>query len=341
MTGNPQNVVYPYTADASVTLPSEISTPKGGLAPEGIRLAGTVSNNAVTLAYESAFLKLTFKNVPVFADRIFFDGNAGDVTVSGISLSERGDVVAYLPVDPLNTGFTVSLQDDNGNTILSRSTSGKTFTAGTLKKMQELTVDGIILAFTDQRTGDEAIKYLKLIKRVDDNDWGDNIWTELLSTGSGLKYYILPTSGYDWIGNYYQVRIELYKSDTSAGAQVVTPNFLLRDMNFTITAESYLTAKYRYYVYMSNSQLTYWNNSGGNDAVKFSAWNDSEQFYLNSDSLPRYAFSDGYIYYYEADASVSGRYLGYRFYHPYNDNWQSIKDSDFPQLIQDIHAANL
>ncbi|MBR6002658.1 MAG: hypothetical protein IK045_07335, partial [Bacteroidales bacterium] len=87
MTGTPQTVVFPYTADATTSIPATLTGPKACLAAEGIRMTGTISNNAVTLSYPYAFLKLSFGNVPAFASKLVFAGNVNDVTIA-LSLSE-------------------------------------------------------------------------------------------------------------------------------------------------------------------------------------------------------------------------------------------------------------
>ena len=255
MNGTPTTVVYPYTDDATVAdLPAEITSLTGALGEDGIRLSGTVSDNAVSMDYENAFLKVSFSNVPTFASKVKFEctasGYAQTVVVSGISLSTKGSVVAYIPVQSGEYSFTVSLIDNANNTMISKSTSSaKSFTAGTLKKMANTPL-GTLVMMSNTGSSYGGFSNMKVY-----NWWtgGSHNVTEPLAqitiSETAYGYYFLPAS----LGAGEEVNIKVENgSDASQNTQTVVYN--LRDFTFTIkSSNGGIATTYRYYFNNTNS----------------------------------------------------------------------------------------
>ncbi len=137
--GTPTSAVYPYTEDATCSLPTALNGLTAALG-DGIRLTGKIAEGkSITFSHANALLKVNFNYVPTKAKKISFDGNVNDVVVSGISLTSLGSVSAYIPVDTTTTSFTVSILDSSDNLIFEKkSSTGKSFTAGTLKTLKSV-----------------------------------------------------------------------------------------------------------------------------------------------------------------------------------------------------------
>lgn len=336
MNGTPAEVKYPYTADFSDTaLPTEIASLTGALGADAIRMSGTISDNAVTLSHQNALLKVTFTNVPTFANKVVFDGDVNDVTVSGISLGSRGTVVAYIPVDASTTTFTVSVQDNNSHNIATKSTtSAKSFTAGTIKNMKPVDVDGHIFVFNDNDKVDEARFFATDGSTI---DWETKSFLTLnvLSDGT-TKWCILPTLSWSKTGD--PVCLQVFKNGTYVSASDAV--WLYRDFTFD-TTESSLKTTYRIYVYMSDSQWTIWQTQGsGTSVVKFVTWDGLSTPDTNA-IQERNADNNGYIFYYEFATSVYGtKTVKYRFYNECNAGWESKNESGVT-INRDIWGANL
>ena len=266
-------------------------------------MRGTISNNAVTLSYVGAFLKLRFTNAPTFASKIVFDGDVSDVTVSGISLSERGEIVAYLPVDADNKAYTVSLTDDNDNVILTRSTTGKEFTAGTLKKMKPLDIPGTVFIFNDEHGVDEA----RFFKHTDqDNiDWNTNEYIQLNNLGSGTQKWCI-LSGVDW----FMACLQMWAN----GSHVTATDgiFLYRDFTFTIPSEGGLKTNYRTYFYLNSSNSQ--NNWGSTTKVHMKINGN----YVGEQTMLKIG---DYLFCLENDPANYGRQMSYQFHN--GNNWYS------------------
>ena len=232
MNGTPVEVKYPYTADFSDTaIPTALASLTGALGASAIRLAGTITDNSVTLTHQHAFMKVSFTNVPMFANAVVFDGNVNDVTVSGISLGSRGEVTAYIPVDASTTSYTVYVKDDNDNTILSKSTTkAKTFTAGTIKNMKPVDVDGHVFVFNDNNKVNQARFFATDGTTI---DYGTNSYITLnvLSDGN-TKWCILPTSN-SWTETGDPVCLQVFKGDDYVSATDAI--WLYRDFTFDTT----------------------------------------------------------------------------------------------------------
>ncbi len=304
MNGTPAQVKYPYTADFSNTaLPTEIASLTGALAAGAIRMSGTISENSVTLSHTNALMKVKFTNVPTFASKIVFDGDVNDVTISGISLGSRGNVVAYIPVDAATTSFTVTLKDDNNNTIATKSTTSKSFTAGTIKNMKAVDVEGWVFTF------DDAYDYADQAKFFSSSGWSDSepnysnekdLTLNTLSDGT-TKWCILEANG-SWIQSGYFVCLQIFKGGSYMTA---TKGLCLkRDFDFTIKDDKGIVTDYRIYFYLnsSNSQTH---------------WGSTASVQLTKDNVDDKAYSmtllETNLFYYGHDTSDYGKKIKYQF----------------------------
>ena len=315
MTGTPTSVVFPYTSDATTSLPISLTGPKACLAAEGIRMTGTISNNAVTLSYPYAFLKLSFGNVPAFASKLVFDGNVNDVTVS-LSLSERGDVVAYIPVAPSTTSFTVSIEDDNNNVIYTKSTSGKTFAAGNLKKLKPLNVNGIVFTFNDSGNRVDEARFFKISEGT--TVWSDYKYISLseLSTG-GVKWCILPNDE-----GWEAVCLQMWKS----GSYITATDYIFLDREFSFTIPSDnpgMKTRYRVYVWLSTSQRQYWDAN----PVQIKETQCSGSVFSGQRDMTEVICEGGSRFYYENSADHYGWGVTFVVFNKSNENWNKTSNS--------------
>lgn len=309
MTGTPQTVVFPYTADATTSIPATLTGPKACLAAEGIRMTGTISNNAVTLSYPYAFLKLSFGNVPAFASKLVFDGNVNDVTIA-LSLSERGEVVTYLPVDPSTTSFEVSIEDDNNNVIYTKSTSNKTFTAGNLKKLKTMYIPGIVFTFNDSLDKVDEARFFK--STGDATDWNENRYIALNSlSGGGVKWCILP----DNLG-WAMACLQMFKNNNYVNATDCI--YLYRDFTFTIPSAGGLVTNYRTYYYLNSSNSkTYWGNTTKVHIKVAGTYKGEETMTKIGD----------YLFCFENSEDNYGKSMSYRFHN--GNGWYFMGNDDY------------
>lgn len=256
MNGTPKTVIYPYNADGEETaLPTAISGLSGALDSEYLRMTGSVTSNSVVLAHTNALLKVTFADAPALISKKvrFVSTTAGyeqNVLVSGVSLTERGEVVAYIPVKAGTYGFTVTLEDDNNNPIFTQSTtSNKTFVAGSLKTMKSLTVGGWSFVFSGASGIDQARYYKRYNDVIYKDTEGDRLYASLNTMADGTtKWYVLQTSGKDWIGGSYPVALDVYnKGNYVSETQCL---YLCRDFEFDCSENS-LKTEYRIYPHSS------------------------------------------------------------------------------------------
>ena len=272
-------------------------------------MTGTISNNAVNLTYPNAFLKLTFGNVPAFANKLVFDGDVNDVTVS-LSLSERGDVVAYIPVAPTTTSFTVSIEDDNNNVIYTKSTSNKAFAAGNLKKLKPLYVNGIVFTFNDSLNQVDEARFFK--STGDATEWGTKEYITLnLLSGGVVKWCILP----DNLG-WYMACLQMFKN----GGYINSTDciYLYRDFSFTIPSAGGLVTNYRTYYYLDSSHSqTDWGNT---TKVHIKVAGD----YAGEGTMTKIG---DYLFCYENSEDNYGKSMSYRFHN--GNGWYFLGGDDY------------
>lgn len=333
MNGTPAYVKYPYTADFSDTdLPTAIGSLTGALDAANIRMEGAVAANSVTLTHQNALMRVTFTNVPTFANSLVFDGDVNDVTISGISLGSKGSVVAYIPVDDATTSFTVSLMDTNNNVIVERSTSAKTFTAGTLKNMAATNL-GSCFMFTGSNKAN-VVKVKCTQKLADTDSYGSNNYTWTANAlANGDKYIVLPDPlVWTWLEEDIDaVRVDVYngvgdENDGRGTWVAATDNLYLRDITFTaVSAKTALQAAYRYYYSMpdgwSKINIYTWDQ---NDVKCTGEWPGTEMTQTTNGR-----------YYYEFDSSVSGD--NYRHV-IFSNNGSSQTANIYRKLTQDFYG---
>lgn len=256
MNGTPTTVTYP--SDGTIALPTSITSLTGALSGDYLRMTGTVTENAATLSHRNALLKVTFTNVPDFASKVVFEGkNSEDsatntVTVSGISISEgtKGEVTAYLPVDPTTTQFTIMLEDSNSNVILQKSTSGKSFTAGTLKKMKALAVGPVIRIKDETSWGTKAV-YIWNTSNTSKNGFfatGYDYPYRFNTLAADDHYIIMGSelaSNLNWTAAT-KIGIKFQTNDNAHSTE--TPGvYLMRDVTFNVPSELGMKTEYRIY----------------------------------------------------------------------------------------------
>ena len=306
MNGTPATITYPYRADGNSTaLPTEIPSLTGALSAAYIRLHGTVTDNSATLEYENAFLKVTFTNVPTFARSIFFDGTADDVTISGISLAEKGDVVAYIPVSASNTGFTVSIRDKNSNIITAKATSSaKSFTNGTIKNMKPVPVGKVITINDDASKGWGELAIWQASNSSNNYRFKtvQSYPAKLNELDDGVYYAVinLHESGFAWAVDGVDLAVSYEESYGGSGCST-SKVFLDRDLVFSSTSGTKLKSSYRIYAKPTVDSVTSMNiyvyeNWGSNTRIS-EAW--------PGEAMTASTVRSGY-YYWDLDDSYSG-----------------------------------
>ena len=266
MNGTPETIKYPYKSDGTSTdLPTSISGLTGALESDNIRLTGTVTSNSATLSYENAFLKVTFTNVPTFASKISFSsvdsGYEQNITVSGITLADKGSVVAYFPVKAGSYSFTVSLIDSEDHTMFSQATtSAKTLVAGSLKKLASLPM-GTLIMMSNSGSSYGGFSKMKVYNWWDGGSHNlTDPLTQITISGTKYGYYFLPAS----LAVGKEVNIKVENGDDS-GNNTQTVVYNLRDITFTIKASNAgIATNYRYY----------FNNTGGWSQVNAYIWDE-------------------------------------------------------------------
>ena len=248
----PVSAVYPYTVDGSQSFPTTVDGPNGALDNASIRLTGTITDNAVTLSHTNALMKVSFDNAPTFASVIVFEGNGETVTVSNVNPSVRGTISAYIPVPADTYTFTISLKDDNGNTIVSKSKgTAKVFTAGYLHKMQAVSVDGWVFIF-NSASGADQLRVFKTDGTTivyDDANLRYYVTLNALSGSSNNKWGILP-SNLSWTSKGSPVCVQAFNNGSYVSATDCI--YLYRDFVFDFSSSSMKTT-YRSYFKVNNS----------------------------------------------------------------------------------------
>ena len=298
VSGTLTKAFYPY--ENSVTpkaLPTEINGLEGALSAENIRLEGDIVDNQVTLAHSNALLKVTFTNVPTFASAIKFYEEAGNtVTVSFDKLSEKGPVTAFIPVNVGTANFTAQLLDDAGNVIISKYATGKTFSAGTLKKMKALEV-GHVITMTDENSIENA-----QIHTWDSSSHGatfkkGNTYPYKLNeypgySGAGNKYYVVfNTIDFSWAGEGAFVGVQF--SDENWNNKTQTDGvYLYRDIDFTSpSGNAGMRTNYRVYPHGGNYTTPYiYVYNITDQADVFGSW--PGKAFTKYDTISGYAYID-------------------------------------------------
>jgi hypothetical protein len=167
--------------------------------------------------------------------------NDGNSYAAVVSHSVNEDMTFYFAVsESTSASSAIKLYDSANNTFVHKSFNldGGAVVKGALIPLK--TTVGTIMLFNDS---DNKAKYVKLLSN--DNPGTNNDWSELNDLGNGVMYRIVPSN--TWTSEGSQVTVELYGSDTSAGAFTSTKVFLYRNFEFTVGASS-LSASYRIYI---------------------------------------------------------------------------------------------
>ena len=305
--GNPSTAVFPYTADATCALPTSVTCTSA--LGDDIRLTGKISGKNIAFQHAAALVKVNFTNVPIFADKIVFDGNKNDVDVT-VSLGARGDVVAYIPVDPSTTSFTISIEDDNNHTILSKSASSKTFTTGSLMKMASLDVTGTVFVFDDPKDKIDEARFFKSDGNTTIYSTYSNLTLNTLSDGT--KWCIVNNSS---LGNI--VELQTWKNNDYVSE--TKSLFLYRDFNITIPDDGKgIKTNYRTYFYLNADNCQ--NNWGSTTYIGV------KQHSSSSWSWTTMTKSGDYLFYYENDTANYGESMDYAFNN--GNGWIAKDESD-------------
>ncbi len=338
ITGTPTDIYYPYDEDSSskylTAPPTSVSGLEGALSGTNLRLHGTIVGSSATLSHTIALLKVTFTNVPTFANSISFDGNVNDVTITDIG--DASTISAYIPVNASTTSFTVSLLDANSNAIISKSTSGKSFTAGTLKKMKSLPA-GWTFTFTG---GSGKVDNIKLFV-TDGNtiSWNDEKTREFglspTTSGSNVSFFLPANNKVVTSGR--AVCLEAYLSSTKLSTSECL--YLYRDFTFDFSGKS-LKTDYRIYprstdktsapVYVFYQPYKiYVKNHGGGDIV-LHTWNTGE---TKVEDISTYATGDGYCIF-TLSRFWKDQTCNFGFKHSDGTNWGGNKSVTFKDDYQ-------
>ena len=245
--GTPVRIEYPSTNSLTPSgIPTSITGNAGALASANLRLTGdTFDGNNVTLHHNNALVRLEFHDVPTFANVLYFDGDVNDVTVTFTPLASRGKLVVYVPVAPATKSFTAYLKDSNNNVITSKATTtDKSFTAGALKVMASVDVEGWVFKLTDAG----SVNQLRFCKRYNDVTYDEegaryNSALNTLSDGT-TKWAILPSDAGNWVGANWPIAVKALNS----GSEVSHTDcvYLCRDFVFDFSGNS-LKTDYRIY----------------------------------------------------------------------------------------------
>nr|MCR5019357.1 hypothetical protein [Bacteroidales bacterium] len=224
--------------------------------------------------------------------------------------------------------FTFKLLDNNDNIIIEKHKNSVTLENGKYYTTPTISVDGTVFIFDDDDKVDQA-KFFKTNGTTIDYTKGSVI--DLNALEDGTKWCILPTSN-DWSKKGQPVCLQVFKGGNFVSSTEAV--WLYRNFSFD-TTESSLKTDYRVYVYMSDSQWSYW----GTTVVKFTTWGDISTPVTNA-IMERNVDDNGYIVYHELSATNYGKTVKYRFYNENDAGWES-KNEDGVVLNRDIWGANL
>ena len=297
-------------------------------AAKGFQMSATISNGVISFVHDNALMKVTVNNVPSFAKQLV----VGSAKVN-LSLSSAADeLIVYVPVAPASAAkLKVEVLDGTGsgaNAIISKTTQNSVaIDAAAIYPLPSLTI-GTVFVFNDDGKVDQA-KFFKTNGTTIDYTKGSVI--NLNALEDGTKWCILPTSN-DWSKKGQPVCLQVFKDGNFVSSTDAV--WLYRNFSFD-TTESSLKTDYRVYVYMSDSQWSYW----GTTVVKFTTWGDISTPVTNA-IMERNVDDNGYIVYHELSATNYGKTVKYRFYNENNAGWES-KNEDGVVLNRDIWGANL
>ena len=211
----------------------------------------------LAFVHKSALVKLTIKNVPSFTYAIYVgtgESNADLTQLEYLSFSSNQESQTYyIPVRPTSSEakMHIKVSDSTWNWFVDKKSGiANQIQAGHLYVLPELTI-GRVMFFNDS---DNRAKYVKLIS----NDNTNYDKSELNDLTGGVKYRIVPSTSWTAEGN--QVTVELYGSDTNAGAFTSTKVFLYRNFDFTVGASS-LSSSYRIYIEKNKTGESKYNYS--------------------------------------------------------------------------------
>lgn len=308
------------SASNSMRMYNSFASPKEALT-KGLYLAATIANDGTATFTNSltGMLKVTFNNVPSFADNVLFELASRSTTVS-LSGEAGDDVVVYCPAYYPGGALTVSLRDAAGNTIMQKSTTVPAI-SNKLYALMPLTVNNYI-AFENSNN---TTHRLGLGIRDYDGNWVGSWATFDMNSCNGLKYYILP----DEYANAEAIQVELRQNDggedyAKSKADYIIP---IRSITFDVSDNS-LKTNYRCYAKFTETQWGYWTGKG-TSVVKFRWGYDNQPAVSESDTnCSEITVSSGKLFYYEFDSSYYGHdnvYWG--FYNPNDTGWKGEWDN--------------
>jgi len=324
MDGTPATIYYPWkdtTPHYEDQLPTSIDALDGALSEDYIRLSGTVSNNSATLSYTNAFLKVKFTNVPTFASKVKFESLASGyeqtVLVSGISLSSKGTVEAYIPVKAGNYKFSVYLVDTADNYMFGRTTT-KTLTAGSLLKMASTELGHVLTI--DPNGWQDKNKYLYIWQSDNtSNNYKFRIYDEggaypyQLNILNDHAFYVildpkrhLNSSNNEWLSEGLGIGVAFQMGNSGNSSE--TPRvFLYRDITLTPVYVSSTGLKTNYRTYLNKRSDNAKNNWGSVAKVHIkTAGSYTGEYTMTSQTTD--------LFYYENSADDFNKSMSYRFH---------------------------
>ena len=332
------------TTSNSFNMPTEYASPKDAL-KNGIFMSGKVSSEGTLLFSHTlaGMLKVTFNNVPEFADNVYFEKGTAPLLKTEVSLAgESGDnVVVYCPIYYQAGNLTVSLRDADDNVILQKSTTVPSGQQGKLYALKPLTV-GWIMTFNGAES-DEHWTQLKLHvwNAAEGSTQNFDIKSEALDAGiaypwklnklSNSYYAVLSSELGDWITEGTGVGLKLEGLESWS---VETDHFYLyRNGTFTIAAGQGLKTDYRLYAKIAKGKRIYWGTGGIKISENYQNKFDSEDmvWVYGSTTATSESDSEESLYYY--DISNGGEWfywdnLNFHIWNPNNLEWKA--DWKFP-----------
>ena len=222
-----------------------------------VPLTATNNSGSLQFSYEAAVVKITVNNMPSFGGSVQFQTYDSGLHIdqnleAEFTHSETEDMDFYFAIRACSRATVqVILWDSDGNCMIDKGQFDLHHAPSVGDFVRLKTTVGPFMLFNDP---DNRAKYVKLIS----NSGTYNDFAELTDLGNGQKYRIVPSNNWTKTGN--QVTVELYGSDTSAGAFTSSKVFLYRNFEFTV-GESTLSSSYRIYIEKNKTGESQFNYS--------------------------------------------------------------------------------
>lgn len=279
----------------------------------------TVGAESISFTHKSSLINLNFFNVPSFATSVRV--KAGDDVVATVALSSPSEnLTVKVPVTPNGSkSYKFALMD--GNNVLKEVSKTASLTAGTYYTTPDIRLN-YMFSLTDNSGWTGGSTYPALyISDGSNNKWyctnqtGD---AKLNVAGDGTLYVFASES---WMteGSTLAVKFqtEPYNSSHTSETSIV----LRRSIHFTVPSGGGMRARYRTYVWLSDSQRQYWDAN----PVQIKETQCSGAVLSGQADMTEIVGSGGSYFYYENSEAHYGWQVTFVAFNKSNTAWSKSK----------------